>query len=157
MGGRKGGREISICERNIHWLPLACLGLGTWPTTQNIPWAGIKPANYILWDDAPTIWAMPAKAVFWTLCLVDFSSLFCLVLFLEFCSAFCFVLFFFFIGTDFFLFSFWLLSCICFYVLGRTATSPHLDRVALCIRWPIGPTGTVFLSSEPGVPAVFLL
>ena len=33
-GGRKRGREISVCERYIGQLPLACLQLGTWPTTK---------------------------------------------------------------------------------------------------------------------------
>ena len=34
-GGRKRGRETSMCERNINvWLPLARPQLGTWPTTQ---------------------------------------------------------------------------------------------------------------------------
>ena len=29
--GGKGGRETSMWERYIHWLPLACPQLGTWP------------------------------------------------------------------------------------------------------------------------------
>ena len=33
-GGRKGGRETSMRDRNIDQLPLACPQLGTWPTTQ---------------------------------------------------------------------------------------------------------------------------
>ena len=33
-GGRKRGRETSMCERKINWLPLAHPQLGTWPTTQ---------------------------------------------------------------------------------------------------------------------------
>ena len=33
-GGRKRGRETSMCERNINWLPFTCPQLGTWPTTQ---------------------------------------------------------------------------------------------------------------------------
>ena len=34
MGGRKRGREMSMCKRYIKWLPLACPQLGTWPETQ---------------------------------------------------------------------------------------------------------------------------
>ena len=30
----KRGRETSVCERYIDWLPLACPQLGTWPATQ---------------------------------------------------------------------------------------------------------------------------
>ena len=43
----KGGREASICERNIYWLPPAHPQLGTWPTTQACVLTGIKPAT--LW------------------------------------------------------------------------------------------------------------
>ena len=48
-----------------------------------------------------------------------------------------------FIWDLFFVFSFWLLACVCFYVLNRAATSPSLGRVALCIKCPVGPSGTV--------------
>ena len=33
-GGRNGGRETSMCQRNTDGLPLARTQLGTWPTTQ---------------------------------------------------------------------------------------------------------------------------
>ena len=33
-GGRRRGRETSMCKRNINWLPLACSQLGTWHKTQ---------------------------------------------------------------------------------------------------------------------------
>ena len=33
-GGRKRGRETSMCKRNINRSPLACPQVGTWPTTQ---------------------------------------------------------------------------------------------------------------------------
>ena len=32
--GRRRGRETSMCERYINWLPLICPQLGTWPATQ---------------------------------------------------------------------------------------------------------------------------
>ena len=34
MGGRKSGRETSVCERNIDQLTPTQPQLGTWPTTQ---------------------------------------------------------------------------------------------------------------------------
>ena len=34
MGGRKKGRETSMCERYINRLPLACPQLRTWLATQ---------------------------------------------------------------------------------------------------------------------------
>ena len=57
--------------------------------------------------------------------LVDCLSPFCLVLFLEFCYALSF-------GTcfSFFVYSSWQPPCVCFYVLGRAATSSGLDSVA---------------------------
>ena len=33
-GGRKGGRETSMCKRYMDWLPLVRPLLGTWPATQ---------------------------------------------------------------------------------------------------------------------------
>ena len=57
-----------------------------------------------------------------------------LVLFLEISSVLSF-------WTCFFVSTFWLLPYICFYVLGRVATSPRSGRVVLCSRCPAGPSG----------------
>ena len=38
-GGRRG-KETSICERYIDWLPLTRPQLGTWPATQTYPLTG---------------------------------------------------------------------------------------------------------------------
>ena len=60
---------------------------------------------------------------------VDCLSPFCLVLFLRFCLAS--------IGTYSFVSLFCLIFCVCFYVLGKSATSPSLE-VALCRKCPVG-------------------
>ena len=39
-----GGRETSMCERDIDWLPLTHPLLGTWPATQAC--AGIEQAYF---------------------------------------------------------------------------------------------------------------
>ena len=33
-GGRKKGKETSMCKRYIDWLPHECSQMGTWPATQ---------------------------------------------------------------------------------------------------------------------------
>ena len=47
-GGRKRGRETSMCEKNINWLPLACPQLGTWPTTQACALSGNPTCNFLV-------------------------------------------------------------------------------------------------------------
>ena len=58
--------------------------------------------------------------------------------FLEFCSILSF-------RICFFVSSFWLPLCTFFYLLGRSALSPSLGRMALCSRCPVGPSGAVSL------------
>ena len=72
-------------------------------------------------------------------------SPFYLVLSLEFCSVLSFVS------------SFCLSPCVCFCVLGRSAMSPGLDRLALCSRHPRGPSGTDSLVSEPSASGISLV
>ena len=57
-------------------------------------------------------------------------------------------------GICFFFSSFWLLPCVCFYVLGKVATLPRLGRVALYSRCPVGPSGTPPQLPELGAPSV---
>ena len=47
-----GGREMSMCERNINWLPLACPQPRTWRAPRHVPQPGIKPATFSLQDNA---------------------------------------------------------------------------------------------------------
>ena len=52
-------------ERNINvWLPLEHHALGTWPTTQNVPWLGIELATLWLTGPRSIHWATPARADF---------------------------------------------------------------------------------------------
>ena len=44
-GGRKKGRETSVCERYINWLPLTHPQLRTWPTTQACALTGNWTSN----------------------------------------------------------------------------------------------------------------
>lgn len=61
-----------------------------------------------------------------------------LILFSGFCSVLSF-------GTFVCVSSFWLTLCVCFYVLGRSATSPCLDRIALFGRCLAEPCGAISL------------
>ena len=70
-----------------------------------------------------------------------------LVLFLEMSPILSF-------WTCFFVSPFWLLLCVCFYVLGRAATSPRLGRVALRSRHSVGFSGIVSQSPKLGAPSV---
>ena len=45
-------------------------------------------------------------------------------------------------------------SLCCFFVLGISATCPGLEGVALCRRCPVGSSGAVSLSPEPGAPGL---
>ena len=47
-GGKKRGRETSMCERNISWLPLACPQWGTWPATQACALKGNQISNLLV-------------------------------------------------------------------------------------------------------------
>ena len=51
-------------------------------------------------------------------------------------------------GTYSFVSSFCLTFCVCFYMLHRSATSPGLERVALCRRYPVGPSSMVSLGYQ---------
>lgn len=75
--------------------------------------------------------------------LADCLPLFHVVIFLEFLPFFS-------IGTYFFVSSFWLLCCVCFYVLSRSAIFFSLDRVALCSGCPLGPSDIVSLFTWSG-------
>ena len=46
-------------------------------------------------------------------------------------------------GTFSFVSSFFLTFCVCFYLLGRSATFPGLERVALCTGCPVRPSSAV--------------
>ena len=50
----------------------------------------------------------------------------------------------------FFVSSFWLSFCARFCVLEISSTSPGLQRVALCRRCPVGPSGTVLSGHRAG-------
>ena len=63
--GREGerGRETSMAERNMDWLPL--IWTPTWDRTWNLgmcPDWELNPWPFGLRDDAPTNWATPARA-----------------------------------------------------------------------------------------------
>ena len=47
-GGRKRGKETSMWEWNIDWLPLSCLLLGAWPTTQACALAGNQTSDLLV-------------------------------------------------------------------------------------------------------------
>ena len=77
----------------------------------------------------------------------DCLSPFCLALFLRFCFILSF-------GTYSFISSFFLTLCVCFYVLGRSAISPCLERVALCRRYPLGFSSMVSLEYSRSILCV---
>ena len=52
---REGGRETSVCERNINRLPLAHPQLGTWPTTQACALTGNRTGELLVRRPAPNL------------------------------------------------------------------------------------------------------
>ena len=48
MGGRKTGRETSVCARNHHWLPLGRPQLGTWPASQACALTGSQTGDVLV-------------------------------------------------------------------------------------------------------------
>ena len=48
MGGRKKGRETSMCERYINRLPLACPQLRTWLATQACALTGNQTSDLLV-------------------------------------------------------------------------------------------------------------
>ena len=48
MGGRNRGRETSMCERNIDWLPFPCPHQGTWPATQACALTGNQTSGFLV-------------------------------------------------------------------------------------------------------------
>ena len=60
-GGRKWGKETSMCKTNINWLPLAHPQLGTWPTTQACAWQRIKPVTFQFAGGHSIHWATPTR------------------------------------------------------------------------------------------------
>ena len=68
---------------------------------------------------------------------------FCLFFFTEFCSVIS-------VGSCFFVSSFCHSPCVCFYVLGRVATSPRLGSMAECSRVPVRSSGTPSLITQAG-------
>ena len=72
----------------------------------------------------------------WTLYLVDCLSTFHLVLFLKLCLVLS-------IGTYSFASLLCLILCVCSYVLGKSATSPRTEGVALFRRYPVGLKSTI--------------
>ena len=61
-GGRKKGRETSVCERYINWLPLTHPQLRTWPTTQACALTG-NWTSYPFPGWHSIHWATPARVV----------------------------------------------------------------------------------------------
>lgn len=57
---------------------------------------------------------------------------------------------FFLFGACLFVSLFGLPFWVCFYILGRSAITFSLDRVALSIRWPVWPSGTVSFLTRSG-------
>ena len=51
-GGRKRGRETSVCERHIDLLPLTCPQLGTWPATQACALTGNRTCDLMVHNPA---------------------------------------------------------------------------------------------------------
>ena len=51
--GREGGRETSMCQRNIHWLPLAPPQLGTWPATQACALNSNRTGDLLVYNMTP--------------------------------------------------------------------------------------------------------
>ena len=70
--GREGerGRETSMFERNIYWLPLACPTLGTWPATQACSLTGNWTSNLSVCRPALSPLSHTSQC-----CLAVFSSL----------------------------------------------------------------------------------
>ena len=68
--GRKEGRETLMGERSTDWLPPgwaqsgdhSCLALRWNLQPKYVPWLGIEPATFQLWEDTLTNWATPARA-----------------------------------------------------------------------------------------------
>ena len=67
---RAEGRERNTADREKHWLVAShmCPDRGLNPQPRYVPRLGIEPASFQLWDDAPTNWAVLARA--WLLKLV---------------------------------------------------------------------------------------
>ena len=82
--------------------------------------------------------------MFWTLRLLGYLSLFCLVLFLEFCSVLSF-------GTCFFASSFWQPPCL-FLCIRLSCYVSRLGKVALHSRCPVGSSGKGSLITQAGHP-----
>ena len=80
----------------------------------------------------------------------NFASGLCLGLLLEFCPVLSF-------GIYFFVSSFQLSLCVCLYVLGRSATSPSLGRLALCSRYPVASVVQCACSHKLGASRVSLV
>ena len=53
MGGRKEGRETSMCERNIYWLPLACPRWETWLAIQACALTGTQAGELLVCGTVP--------------------------------------------------------------------------------------------------------
>ena len=56
-GGRKRGRETSMCGCLSHAPPL-----WTWPTTRHVPCLGRKPATFWVTGHCSIYWVTPARA-----------------------------------------------------------------------------------------------
>ena len=62
--GREEGRERNSHAREKHRLVASCRfpDQGWNLYLRYVPWLGIEPSTFLLWDDAPTNWAAPARA-----------------------------------------------------------------------------------------------
>ena len=77
---REGRRETNINVREKHQLVASCKHLDQGANLQHryVPWLGIEPAPFRLWDDAPPNWDTPARAIF-----LFFKLLLCFITVLQ--------------------------------------------------------------------------
>ena len=69
------GREKER-ERNINCLSLACLQLGTWPTTQACALTGNRTGDLLVYRMTPIHWATPVRYAFTDLKLSNNTTIF---------------------------------------------------------------------------------